>query len=256
MANELGTAIENAETELAKETPVEETPGEETLVEETKTETSKEEKVTPPDTTEQEMALSLFRALKDPTKAADVIRVMAREAGLLETPTEKKEAAKTIEEVIKEGLGEEYDFLADKLAPVIKAAVELSTKDLRESTEAAAQEREAAKIDAAINSVMGKYAGADKLENAVFKLMDDILPAPNQKVEVYIERLLKIASSEQGVPLKLKTAGEKIAANRGNAAARLAAEGGKSETAVVTPAKAMNINEAVAAAMAALKETS
>lgn len=249
----LETIIENASTELegAEETKTETT---EETKEETKAEEKKETKVA--DTTEQEMALSLFRALKDPNKAADVIRVMAKEAGLLETKEEKKEAVKTIEEVIKEGLGEEYEFLAEKLGPIIKASVEIATKDVREAQAKSDQDREAARIDTAINSVMGKYADSEKLQDDVLKLMDEILPSPDQKVEVYIERLLKVAAAERGTPLKLKTAGEKIAQTRQNAAARLAAEGGKSESAVTPAAKAMDINQAVEAALAALsKET-
>lgn len=247
--NKLETAITAAEEKLEKP--------EEKVVEaaESKVEEPKEEaKEASKTDSETEMALALFRSLKDPNKSADVIRLMAREAGLLETKKEEAVVAKTIEEVIKEGLGEDYEFLADKLAPVIKTAVEMATKDLREQNERTAQEQEASKIKTAIDNVMGKYAEADKLEADVLKLMDEILPSPDQAPGVYFERLLRIAAAEKGVTLKLKTASERIASNRDNSAVRLAAEGGKSETSVTKSATSMNLNQAIEVAMEQLSK--
>lgn len=249
--NKLETAITAAEEKIEKaatatEEAVEKPKAEEPLEE--------EKKETPKLDDETEMALALFRSLKDPAKSADVIRLMAKEAGIIESPKQAETVAKTIEEVIKEGLGEDYEFLADKLAPVIKTAVEMATKDLREQSERTAQEQEAAKIKTAIDNVMGKYAEVEKLEADVLKLMDEILPSPDQAPGVYFERLLKIAAAEKGITLKLKTASERIIANRDNSAVRLAAEGGKSEKAVTKSATPMNLNQAVEAAMEQLSK--
>jgi len=254
MSDNLNTAITAAEEKLEKpaETTKEVKPVESAVVvEETKEEEKKE---TPSSDSETEMALALFRTLKDPAKSADVIRLMAREAGIIESPKQAEVVAKTIEEVVKEGLGEEYEFLAEKLGPAIKSAVELATKDIREQTERAAQEQEAIKIRTAIDNVMGKYAEAEKLEADVLKLMDEILPSPDQAPGVYFERLLKIAAAEKGVTLKLKTASERISSNRDNAAVRLAAEGGKSDTAVTKTATTMDLNQAIKTAMEQLSK--
>lgn len=248
--------IETAASTLEEATSTTETKEtkEEAVKEETKEEPKEETKKPTLEEAEQEQALSLFRALKDPNRAADVIRVMAKEAGLLETKAEKKEAERTIEEIIKEGLGEEYEFLSEKLGPVIKQAVEFATKDIREKTDATEKEREAEKINREIESVLNKYADAAKLEPDVLALMNEILPSPGQKVDVYFERLLKIAAAERGITLRTKTAGEKIVQTRQNAAERLSAGGGKSDKSVTLPSTTMDLNAAIEMAMVALSK--
>lgn len=239
------TAINDAEKTL-DETPAEKATE---TSEETKEAPKEEPKKQTVEEQEAEMALSLFRALKDPAKGKTVIELMAKEAGLLETPAEKKEAVKTIAEVIKEGLGEDYEFLADKLVPTIQQAIELSNKDIRETLEQNARERESARIDAAIAKVVGTYEVSDELQRDMLNLMDEIPIQANVDPAKYFERLLKVAAADKGVALKSKSTAEVIKRNRDNAAARLAASGGgKSETSAVPAPKAMDLDAAIKAA--------
>jgi hypothetical protein len=121
---------EKVESEEVKEEQVEE-------VKEEQVEESKEEK----DLISQEDR-NILALLKNPTTATLLIKSLAEQHGLTLGETSSKDVEKTLTNELKEVLGDEWAFLAEKLGPVIEKQVgkvektirnELSDSDKRQS---------------------------------------------------------------------------------------------------------------------------
>ena len=84
-------------------------------------------------------AQNIARLLKDSEQSVEFVRYLAKQAGLLEKEegVTKKEAVQTTVDILKESLGDEYSFLADRFAPAIekllKSTVEREVGAVRES---------------------------------------------------------------------------------------------------------------------------
>src|SRR5262245_61270036 len=69
---------------------------------------------------------NLYKALRDPATRGPILAALAQQAGLqlgaAPSKVETREAARTIQQAVKESLGKEYEFLADRLGSAIENA--------------------------------------------------------------------------------------------------------------------------------------
>lgn len=212
---------------------------------------------------EQQTAKDLFLSLKDPATSKIVLKAMVEAAGLkldgTETKEEIKEVKKSVEDVLKEGLGEEYDFLVEKLGPALKKiindAVDEKTADLRKTTAETERERYEVKVEKAFTALDTKYGDTKEFHDSMLKLMDDMPPSPNLPIDKYFENLYLIVSGGKKSETVAKKAADKLAANRKDAPSRIASEG-KVEPGATdsTPKKRLSISEAIKASMEELEK--
>lgn len=223
-------------TEAEKPT-TEETPEVEPTPEEVPTDELSEEEVT--------QARNLFRALKDPKTSSSVVAALAQQAGILAPPTtkvEEKEQNKTIQALLQESLGKEYEFLAPKLAPALEGALH----QLRVENESRLEEVRRAGIEAEVSSAFDRLARETKGDSRkVERLMTELsekIPAGSMSPYEYLQVLYVQAQHERGLRSEQER-NKRINRNANDAASRLSAtaSGSKSEV----PSKKMNINQAV-----------
>lgn len=168
----------------------------EPVVEEPKIE---EPKVESPD---QQAALNLFNALKNPETSGIVIKQLAELAGL--EIGVKKDAAKltkTISQIISEELGEDNSILAEKLGPalekIIAKAVEDQVRPMQETISEQKRTEFATRIDKTFETINIESKGlSKKLEPRMVELMDQIQPGPKTEPEAYIRHIFTLAKSD------------------------------------------------------------
>lgn len=236
------------ETSKVEEPKTEEV--EDKKVEEPENEESKEEK-TSTLTPEQETAINLFNALKDPESAGPTLRHLAELAGLdLVKKADQKELKKGIKEIVKERLGEDNSILAESLGPlldeIIKDTVEEHLKPLKAERQ---QEREkifATQIDNTFKALEEESKGlSTKLEKQMLELMKDINPGPDTPPDKYIRHIYKLAKSEFDEAERIKAQNKKQTDNKKS----VSVQGGGNTDRVKSGSKLPTIHEAVEAAM-------
>lgn len=223
-------------------------------------------------------ARQLLAGLRDPEKAPKILDFLATNAGYtkaeikeLETTKEIKEAKKGIVDSLKEALGPELSYLAEKMGPVIQSfldeKVETSTKGIKESLASQQTEKYAQEADQAQVALGKKYFGEngtipDSVASEMNAIIDEFPPTGKKTMAAYLEDVLILAAGRKQVPLgksaddKLKK-DVKVARLRNDASVRLASDGQTvspkvGETAI-HPKRQMTIDEAVKAANEAVK---
>lgn len=178
---------------------------------------------------ERQHAINLFGLLKNKDTALETVTLLAKQAGLIKTQTEAKEAAKTIVDVLREELGEEYSFMADKLAPAIakitKTLVDENTKEIKAQFTAAEEAKVAKEVENGLAALAEAFDDAETYYKDIYELMDEIPPGPKATADSYFKKLYYIAkgqASEKSKPAMLK---ERVERNRNDAGARVASEG-------------------------------
>lgn len=174
---------------------------------------------------DEKEAKALFKLLKNKGTQVDVIRVLAHKAGLLDpqappqNKTEEKKAKQGLREILKEGLGPEYDnLLGDRLEKVLSKVLEQERESLKE-LEAVQVEN---KVDAAFDKLAAETKGeSNKYKARMNQLVDELQMAPGTSVEKYIRNLYRIASSEGKANNTGKQIADRINRNANNAADRL-----------------------------------
>lgn len=170
-------------------------------------------------------ARQLFAALQDPNKSKVVIDFLAQNAGYSkppETKAEVKEVAKGMVDELKEALGPELAYLAEKMGPVfekhLKTQTEESIKPLRakqEENDLAALRTEGDRVQELLAT---KYFGSKELPDNVVKKASEVMntynATPGQSMEDYLENVLFIASGKLGIQLKAGTSQQQQSANR------------------------------------------
>lgn len=229
----LDERIAEAAEELTKDKPLaEETQAEETQEsgEETGLEVPEDEEVKEgsDELSEEEKAESqrLYKALKDPSKGPKVLEALAYQAGLLgknapETKAEARAAVKTVKEILAEGLGKEYAFLADKLGPAIEAVFDIKEEEQNAKFQQIEAEKVQQQVVGATESFFQKTPEAKAHEKRISQLAEEI-PIGNLTVDKYLRYLFTIASNEKGGRKGLtQTVADKIRQNANDAPGRL-----------------------------------
>lgn len=264
MAAELDNAISAAVETHEKDLPAEQT----TQGVQKDTSESKEETPTNTETTKtgdpnQEEALRLYNALKDPAQAPVIVDMLARAAGYskVETKQEVKEVKNTITDILKESLGEEYAFLVDKLAPGLEKILQqrpASRDEEIEDIRARVEEREKQDLQrelAVVHTDIAKeYFGTDDMpENvltAMEKAMEDFPPSQALTPKQWYTKIFNLVAGE--LRLQPKTSSntrERAERSRNDVPAKLQTRQ-NGVTPVETPKgmKKMTLTEAVNAA--------
>jgi len=259
----LANIIENATIKASKESepetkeleikePEKESP-------ETK-EPDKEEK--PEELREDEVvfAKNLYKALNnsDPNVQLKTLKLLANAANMdlkeIETKKDIKEAEKDLVALLKEGLGE-FDFLAEKLGPVLERAlksyVAKETEPIKQAQQLIKDEKLRDEVSSAIDKAFGEYTNATEVKDEVIQLMDNFKPSAKMAHKDYFRSLIILAASNKGVTLKLANSqvsqdnNAKIDKNRRDAATRLASERVNEVKDVTRITQFKNLKEAV-----------
>lgn len=194
---------EEPELEVKAEDDEEDENGEEDEDEEVK----KESKADP----ETENALKLWKALQGKDGAA-VLEGLAVRAGLIKKDgavTKVSEAKFT--ERLKESLGPEWDFLADKLGPAFEAELERRVENVRKSHIELEVSLELKDAWATLSEETD--GDAMRYQDKIDKLSNEFQMGPKTKIVDYLRNLYKIASSDAKESKKIEKTLKKIEAN-------------------------------------------
>lgn len=217
---------------------------------------------------QQKEATQLYKLLGNKETAPGVIDWLARQAGYtkadlakVDTKEDVKEVKDDILDTLKESLGPEMEFLADKLSPAINKILEKKlgehTKDIRETIQAAELEKTSAVADTVLTNLSKEYFGKDEppadIISRINELIDEMPPSEGLTADKYMKNLFNIAVSEKGLVKKAATntrGNENANKNRTDAATRLASERAASGQIPVTVPKArMSLTDSIKSAI-------
>jgi len=240
--------------EIPVEAAAEEIPVETSEVKEPSEETKSPEQ-TKDEIAEAAQALNLFKLLKNPTSAKAIIRTLAEEHGIVltgkETPKQEDRKVRSIKGLVKEKLGDEYAFIADKLGDVFEEALATERESLNEKfneINAKSAEKEA---EAAFEWLQNEHEDANNYEQVIVTLMEEVPPG-NMSAKKYLETLYIIAKGREGKAASSKKLAQKITRNSTDPDVKLSGKTRSSDVPVKST-KGMTIDEALAEATAAIK---
>jgi hypothetical protein len=240
-------AVESAgTTEVATEVPVEAKPGE------TPSPAASAEGKVPESPTvdpETEKALNVYKMLNDPNTAPAVIKMLAEQIGLVGEKVEKKEApqAPSPADILTQALGEEYAFLAPKLAAGLDAYTKAVITPLEQRIQ---QNSIAAEYDKAVNKLNSDTKGEfAKMDSQISALMDEIKPAPGVSVEKYLNNLYLIAKNSSPASTPAPQVQKVVERMTQNAQERLPSPSAATENRVVKGPALPSLDDAIAAAL-------
>ena len=182
---------------------------------------------------EAEQGKVLIQALKDPARSAAVIDFIATQAGYtkqtVQTKADVKEAKEDILGILERNLGEEFKFLAPKLAPAIKESLDSilaqnnPTNELKariEKQELKEIQTETAETHAAIAQ---EWFGSDDMPanviQAMSRAMDDFPPTdPNMAPSTYYRKIFNFVVGDLGLTRKGKS--DRVSRNQSDSVAR------------------------------------
>jgi len=160
-------------------------------------------------------AKNLFKLLNNEKTAVGTLKTLANAAGVelkdVETKKEVNVAAKTIKDKIREGLGDDYKFLGEKLGAVIESvladAIKDQTKDIREKQENDAKAATMNAVKDAQVKVSSEYVEIPtRVLQEVLRIQveQEILPG-KAAPEKFFKTCLTMAAENLGVTLVKKT---------------------------------------------------
>lgn len=146
-----------------------------------------------------ERALKLLDMLEDPEKGIQVIQKMAKNAGLFEEGMTKKEEAKAeskFRDLARKTLGDEYEFLSDKIGDLLELVTENSSKELKALQEKLETESNERVIQDKLKTFekINKVTEAESLD--MMKLAQKFQPGPGVTLEEYTSELLEMVRSK------------------------------------------------------------
>lgn len=202
-----------------------------------------------------EIALAIYNALRDPNKAISTLQDIAQQFGLevKRGETTKKAAKATIKELVKQGLGKEYEFLADRLGNVLEQVVDSQVEERTAPISRKLLEMEARGVNNEITRELAdlhsRTKGASaKLENEIMNWMSKYQPAPDSNVTIreFLEDAWSAVSQGAAVSDKLKKTVDRVNKNAKDATV---ASSGVDETRTRTGSHRISVSEAVRLAM-------
>lgn len=231
-------------SEITEEKPNEETPEEEG--EEGEAEVEGEEL----NEEQSKEAKNLYKLLADPKKGPALIAALAQQHGLLNKPveTKKEEQAlkKSIADIFKEELGDQYGFLADRLSK----AVDKSLDTVRAEQTQAVRDLQVANLTRDVNSTLASLAketnGASRgLESRMSELMNEYPIGQKTDVDKYIRDMYKLASAGKATSNVQKGTADKIRRQANDVSNRLPNGSGNPGVTSLPNGKNMSLKESV-----------
>lgn len=200
-------------------------------------------------------AKRVYNLLKNPKTARSLVRELARAEGLLgdEAPTTTKEvvaAKKSIETILKEALGDKYNFLI----PDLSKALDQIFANERETSNQSVAALQAQNVQRETTDVLATLARetkgeSRKVESRMLELMNKFQIGPGVSIDEYIRGLYAQATSARSALTATNKLTDKIRRNASDATSRLHSTGsGASERVAPTqpdPNKKMSVKEAV-----------
>lgn len=188
------------------------------------TKDSKESEVSDEDTQEIETAVTLLRALRDPSQAKGVIHDLALRVGLI-SPGEKvtKEDEKDIKSVLKETLADEYPDLKDKFEILFGKLQEDSDKKIQAlKDEIAQRERQAAEreFSTELDAFFKENKISEKEAEAMIKEIHLVPPGPKISLRNYLNKIHTLVKVSKSTELKQVDRINRINANRKESSVR------------------------------------
>ena len=206
------------------------------------------EEVSEEELSEAQEALKIYNLLKDPKQGPEVVRFLARQAGLeIKEGTSVKTATKVAADVLKESLGTEYEFLAPKLLPGLRALINEEVAEVKR----AMMEGERAKLsqdyDNAWESLNEQTEGDfEKHGESIIKAMEEFPYTGKQPIKQYLGKLYKMVGGEKVVEKKVSKTIERI---KRNAEEQEVQNSGAGDDRVKNSSRLPTREEAIAAAM-------
>lgn len=148
-----------------------------------------------------EAAIQLYNALNNPATAAATLAFLNTKISGGVTKTELAEIY--LKDILKEGFGDEYAFLHDKLSPALEKAINAAIKgqvstsldSIRNELNQTKQELAATRISAALDPIIEEMGSAefDKIAPNLEKAMQKY-PNQGQPLKAYIRDMIKLVS--------------------------------------------------------------
>lgn len=164
---------------------------------------------------EAEEALRIYNLLKDPQQGKELVRYLARQAGLeVKDGATEKSAVKAAEEVLEESLGAEYKFLAPKLLPGLRALINEEVKGIKQVLVQGERTKLSQDYDMAWEALNEQTEGDfEKHGENIIKAMEEFPYSGKQSIKQYLSRLYKMVGGEKQVEKKLSKTIERIRRN-------------------------------------------
>ena len=231
---------------ITEEKPIEKEVKEEPKEEEVK-EKEKEE-VDEETVKEAEEALKIYNLLKDPTQGKEVVRFLARQAGLEIREGESKErVTKAATDILKESLGAEYEFLAPKLLPGLRALIQEEVSQVKRAIQEGERAKLSSDYDNAWEALNDQTEGDfEKHGESIIKAMEEFPYSGKQPIKQYLGRLYKMVGGEKAVEKKVSKTLERI---KRNAEEHEVSGSGASDDRVKASSRLPTREEAIAAAL-------
>lgn len=211
-----------------------------------------------------EEAKKLYKALKDPKTANQVVGALAAQLGLLsgqpkaaETPKEEAKAKKAVKDILKSALGDEYSFLSDKLGNALDEVFSQQAEEQALKDEIALKSQtEKQTVEAFDKLAVQTKNESRKFEKQMADLSAKILPGPGMTVEEYIKVLYTQVTAGRKVAIVKSEINDKIRRNANDVTGRLHTAGGKTgNEGKFDPTKSYTLKESVALAQKQLEQS-
>jgi hypothetical protein len=206
------------------------------------------------DLSEQELAeaRNLYKALKDPGTRSLVLNDLAKAAGITPDSTKKeiKEAKKGIEQILKETLGEGYNFMIPTLSKALEQILESEREERTASTQRVEAQVVQQQVDRALDRLARETKGdSRKVEARMVQLMNQFQASPDTDVYTYLQGIYNIATAGRSTKVATQKITEKINKNSKDAFARLPSARGTQLPNGKVPDKKMSLNQSIKWAM-------
>jgi len=215
----------------------------------------------------------LVQSLKDPQKAAAIVRYLATQYGYtkedIQTKQDVKEVSKGIEGILEKHLGDDFKFLAPKLGPAIKESLEsmlqgnTETANLRERLERQEFKDIQNETSNAHVEIAHEWFGSDEMPDNVVKAMssamDDFPPTdPNMSPARYYKKIFSMVAGELGLQKKEQKRQDRVERNRQDSGARFLTSQNRGVVPdnAATGARKLSLKDAVSLAMEQVEQSS
>jgi hypothetical protein len=207
-------------------------------------------------------ARNLYKTLRSGNdQARGLIADLANRMGLplaqVTTKTEVKEVKKAITDRLKEALGTELGFLAEKIGPVLEQAIAEERQGVAEIQNILEVQQLTRESETTLNKLAKETNGLSrKYEAKMVQLMDRFPASTDISTEEYIRGIAQIAMGDKLVQRATNKAVQTMVRNSKNAPERLAGKGTgvQEEAKTQVPDKKLGIKGAVAFALGQLSD--
>lgn len=175
-------------------------------------------------------ARNLYKALLNPASRGPLVQSLAQQVGInigaIETKKELKEAKKDITARLKEALGDELGFLAEKIGPVLESVIDEERAEVEEISKTVELRQITRESENALTKLAKETNGLSrKYEDKMVQLMDKFPSSPGISTEEYIRGIAMIAMNGKLTQVASNKLAGKITRNAKDVPGRLTSKG-------------------------------